>query len=163
MFRHLKIHQNLTKVMMGINDISLDLKRFLEVPRIKIENGYFELSSNVVEDLEYYYDLLIESHELYKEINKTNKTNEIVSAIKQSYETLEKLIKNPNSLPKNINKLSTDSNSITAKMGLAIPLIMQSPLSIDKIYVHGDVKLPKANGNFFESLWLGIQRFFLTF
>jgi len=159
-----KIHQNLTKVMMGINDISLDLKKISGSTTDKDrEWDILSYLPNVVEDLEYYYDLLIESHELYKEINKTNKTNEIVSAIKQSYETLEKLIKNPNSLPKNINKLSTDSNSITAKMGLAIPLITQSPLSIDKIYVHGDVKLPKANGNFFESLWLGIQRFFLTF
>ncbi len=159
-----QIYQNLNEVMIGINDISLDLKKIAGSATDK--NREWDILSylpNVVEDLKYYDRLLKESHQLYQEINKNKKTNEIVSAIKQSYETLDKLIKNPNSLPKNINKLSTDSNSITAKMGLAIPLITKSPLSIDKIYVHGDTKLPRANSNFFESIWLGIQRFFLTF
>ncbi len=159
-----KIYQNLNEVMIGINDISLDLKKLSGSTTDK--NREWDILSylpNVVEDLKYYENLLKESHELYKKINKNNNTNEIVSAIKQSYEILGKLIKNPNSLPKNINRLSTDSNSVTAKMGLAIPLIVKSPLSMDKIYIHGDTKLPRANGNFFESLWLGVQRFFLTF
>ncbi|MGI6360325.1 MAG: extracellular solute-binding protein [Acholeplasmatales bacterium] len=159
-----KIYQNLNEVMIGINDISLDLKKISGSTTDKDrEWDILSYLPNVVEDLRYYDSLLKESHRLYQEINKNKKTNEIVSAIKQSYEILDRLIKKPNSLPKNINKLSTDSNSITAKMGLAIPLITQSPLSIDKIYVHGETKLPKANSNFFESMWLGVQRFFLTF
>jgi len=159
-----KIHQNLNKVMIGVNDISLDLKKLAGSTTDK--NREWDILSylpNVVDELQYYYDLLVESERLYQEINGSTKVNETISAIKQSYETLEKLIKKPNTLPKNIDKLSTDSNSVTAKMGLVIPLIVRSPLSIDKIYVHGNTKLPRPNANAFESMWLGIKRFFLSF
>ena len=57
--------------MMGINDISLDLKKISGSTTDKDrEWDILSYLPNVVEDLEYYYDLLIESHELYKEINK---------------------------------------------------------------------------------------------
>ncbi|MGI6782537.1 MAG: extracellular solute-binding protein [Acholeplasmataceae bacterium] len=159
-----KIHRNLNKVMVGVNDISLDLKKLAGSTSDK--NREWDILSylpNVVNELQHYYDLLTESYQMYQEINDTTKINEAVSAINQSRETLKKLIEKPNTLPKNIDKLSTDSNSVTAKMGLVIPMVLRSPLSIDKIYVHGNVKLPRPNANAFESAWLGIKRFFLSF
>lgn len=160
-----KIHQNLNEVMIGVNDISLDLKKLAGSTTDK--NREWDILSylpNVVDELQHYYDLLVESERLYQEINGSTKVNETISAIRQSYETLKKLIDKPNTLPKNIDKLSTDSNSVTAKMGLVIPLVLRSPLSIDKIYIHGeDDKLPRANANFLQSFWLGIRRFFLSF
>jgi len=159
-----QIYENLHTVMTGVNDISLDIKKIsgstLDKDR---EWDILSYLPNVQNELKHYVKLLKDSHEVYSTINKTNKVNEIVSGIKQSYETLEKLANKPNDLPKNLNKLSTDSNSVTATMGLIIPMIIESPLTMDKLYVHGDVKLPRANSNFFESFWLGIRRFFLTF
>lgn len=75
--------------MIGVNDISLDLKKLAGSTTDKNREGHLSYLPNVVDELQHYYDLLVESERLYQEINGSTKVNETISAIRQSYETLK--------------------------------------------------------------------------
>lgn len=158
------IYEAITKAISGINDIALDIK--------KLSGNYYDknrewdiLASlpNVVEELTSYKKQLKEAQVDYQNIHKTKKTNEIIAALTYSISILDDFIKDPNSLPKYLDKLAVGNNSIAARLGLVLPLITESPLTMDKLYVHGDVKLPKERANFISRFFEGIKRFFLTF
>jgi ABC-type glycerol-3-phosphate transport system substrate-binding protein len=88
----------------------------------------------------------------------------ITSSLKLSYERMDKLSKEPNELPKELYTFSIGSGSILALLGNILPLITQSPLSIDHIHIHNDFdQLPPLRANIFIRIWIGIQRFFLSF
>lgn len=159
-----QINNDINRVMKGLNDLALDIK--------KLSGNYYDknrewdiLASlpNVVNELKSYKEDLNRALINYMEVHKTTKTGEVVAALKQSINVLDEFIKSPNTLPNKITKIAVDNNSITAKLGLIIPLITDSPLTLDKLYVHGDVELPQERANFFVKAWVGIKRFFLTF
>lgn len=73
---------------------------------------------------------------------------------------LNTFIKNYRNIQKNLNDFSTNISSL----GTWILNVSQQALTIDYIMVHSeDFDLPKANPNFFGSLWFGIRGFFGSF
>ncbi|MDY0276679.1 MAG: extracellular solute-binding protein [Acholeplasma sp.] len=161
----LSIYETVDYVMEKINDLGLDIKK-LTGNNID-ENRDWDLEKNIPnirEDLQSYTDLLYGVHNDLININGTDKSSEILINIKRSADTLQEFANNPNYIPKDLNKFSIGSNSVLQKLGLILPLILEQPLSVDKLYLHGNVvDLPKANANFFKNIWIGIKRFFLSF
>ena len=69
----------------------------------------------------------------------------------------------PNELIYRVDELSTSQNSINTQIANFIDIINRNNLSIDRIYVYQEgAKLPKKL-NFFQALWLSIQRFIHSF
>jgi len=67
-------------------------------------------------------------------------------------------------IPRRIETLSGTSGSALYRLGIILPLMIQSPLTIDQFYVHGDSStLPQVQAGFFLTIWVGIQRFFASF
>ena len=73
---------------------------------------------------------------------------------------LNTFIKNYRNIQKNLNDFSTNISSL----GTWILNVSQQALTIDYIMIHSeDFDLPKANPNFFGSLWFGVRGFFGSF
>ena len=73
---------------------------------------------------------------------------------------LNTFIKQYRNIQKNLNDFSTNISSL----GTWILNVSQQALTIDYIMIHSDdYKLPKANPNFFGSLWFGVRGFFGSF
>ena len=73
---------------------------------------------------------------------------------------LEKFISKPRTIPQRLNTYSTNVSSL----GTLLNDLREAPLQIDYIMIHtADVKLPRENENFFQSLWRSIYGFFASF
>ncbi len=73
---------------------------------------------------------------------------------------LEQFIEDETKIQKNLSDFSTNISSL----GTWILNVSQQALTIDYIMLHSeDYELPKANPNFFGSLWFGIRGFFGSF
>jgi len=83
--------------------------------------------------------------------------------IKIAIRNLKLLAEKPNEIPKNINLLSTSQESIASTLRSAVSLFLNSPLDVDKFYVHTDIELEKPNANFLVRFWVNIKRFFMSF
>lgn len=160
-----EIYYRINDVMREVNTIAIDIKK-LTGNQID-ENRDWDIIDYMPElsnDLNRFGDLIKQSYEEYKSISKASKDAEIGSGLKAAYGWLYDLASNPNDVPKNINRLTGTTSSVLQRLGLILPLIIDSPLTIDKIYIHGsDAWLPQANPGFFENIWYEIKRFFASF
>jgi ABC-type glycerol-3-phosphate transport system substrate-binding protein len=161
----LEIYENIKYVMDRINDLTLDIKKLtgnnLDKNR---EWDIVTFMPNIKQDLLNYAEIIKYSHDQYVLLSGNQGPTEVSSHLKLSYQWLEELAVEPNDIPKNLAKLSTGSNSVMQKLGISLPLVIQSPLSIDVFYVHGDNQtLPRATTPFFRKLFVSIQRFFASF
>lgn len=88
---------------------------------------------------------------------KSDKTGVIDSVVIQLEDFVDDELR---SIP---TRLSTFSNNISS-LGSLLSTLREYPLMLDYIEVHTpDVKLDKANENFFRGLWDGIVSFFVSF
>ena len=100
---------------------------------------------------------------LINDVSKSNpkKHNRLFQNIDNAYTKLLKLCDDPNELPHSLGLLQDSSSSITSMLSTSLHTSTFSPLSIDKIYIHGkDVKLPSPKANFFLTFFSTIQRIF---
>ncbi len=90
---------------------------------------------------------------------KVKEIGEIVN-LKLASKQLRTLAKDPDELPNRLNLFSEGSSSAAQLLGTLLQNISESPLALDRIYVHQEGKLPAPNAGFFEKLWEAIKRFF---
>ncbi|MDZ4196615.1 MAG: extracellular solute-binding protein, partial [Candidatus Izemoplasmatales bacterium] len=93
----------------------------------------------------------------------TTKLSEMQSQLRVAIRNLEFLAKEPNQIPKNIALLTTSSSSIAQTLGVIMADLLTSPVTMDRIYIHSNASLPSANASFFQTIWVNIQRFFMSF
>lgn len=111
----------------------------------------------LAERLEDVYDLINNLTPKYK---KATNATPLLIASKQ----LKRLAKNPNKIPNKLAEFNQGSGSAYQLIGVAINDISGQTIDIENIYFHGsNIKLPKANGNFFERIWFSIKSFFYSF
>ncbi len=159
------LYYDLNQVMKKLNNLVLEVNKLTGGTVDK--NRDWEITSflpNLEKDLLNYAKTIKDSYLEWQEINHSNKNTYISTALKRSYEKLEKLALEPNKIPARIGQISGNSGSLIESLGLVLPMLLNSPLSIDKVYVHSEeMKLPKANANPFSSFWVSVKRFFLSF
>ncbi len=161
----LEIYQNIDYVMKAINSLAIDIKK-LTGNNIDEDREWDIVTyiPSLQSDLAQYAEILENSYQMWQTLNHTSKSSEVAAGLKIAYEWLYDLSATPNDVPKNLDKLATGSNSIMQTLGVILPLSIESPLSIDMIYIHTvDADLPNARANFFVRLWIGIKRFVLSF
>jgi ABC-type glycerol-3-phosphate transport system substrate-binding protein len=83
--------------------------------------------------------------------------------LKLAVKQLRKLGKSPDELPNRLNLLSQGSSSVSQLLGDLLQRMMQSPLSIDRIYVYQKDKLPSTKAAFFKKIGVSVQNFFQSF
>ncbi|XFA99051.1 extracellular solute-binding protein [Candidatus Izemoplasma sp. B36] len=157
-------YYNVNQILDYINDLSLQVRK-LTGNQVD-ENRDWEIS-DYIPDIQ--NQLLQKANELdeiysyFEELTYTDKLSEILSSLKIAIRNINYLAEEPNEIPVNISLLSTSNESISAVLGNVISMMLDSPLSIDKFYIHTDVEIEKAEANFFTRTWLSIKRFFLSF
>lgn len=113
---------------------------------------------NLINELTAYHDELVDISNSIADISggKSDKTGVLDAMVRQ----LADFIKKPRTITQ---KLTSFSNNISS-LGTLLTELRELPLAIDYIVVHTpDVKLPKANENFFRKMWNSICSFFLSF
>lgn len=161
----LDIYETVSYVMTSINDLALDIKK-LTGNNIDEDREWDIVSfmPHIEDDLYRYATMLEESYKYWQDLNRTTKSSEVSAGLKLAYEWLYELSEKPNDIPKKLEKLATGSNSIMQRLGVILPLIINTPLDIDVVYIHGvDATLPRARANFFVRIWTGIKKFFYSF
>ncbi|MBN2540533.1 MAG: extracellular solute-binding protein [Bacilli bacterium] len=108
-------------------------------------------------------DQLEEIYNYIEGLTAKDRLSEAGSSLQIAIRNLRFLADAPNDIPKNMTLLSTSEQSIASTLGNALSLLTDSPLDIDKFYVHTDTKLEPATANFWLRAWVGIKRFVLSF
>lgn len=154
------------EIMNGINDLSLEVTKVAGTNKDKYRD--LKLTKYIPDVQERIYGwvdqlyALTESAMPYvdaKDPEDVAAFGYLLIAAKQ----LKTLGDEPNELIYRVAELSTSVNSINTQIANFVDLIGNNNLAIDRIYVHQeDVKLPKPL-NFFQSIWMSIQRFFYSF
>jgi ABC-type glycerol-3-phosphate transport system substrate-binding protein len=93
-----------------------------------------------------------------------NQQSDVIASLAIARRLLSTLRNDVNSIPRRIETLSGSSGSALYRLGIILPLMIQSPLTIDQFYVHGQSAiLPQVEAGFFLTIWVEIQRFFASF
>ncbi|MBU0996819.1 MAG: extracellular solute-binding protein [Firmicutes bacterium] len=157
-------YYEINDVLDYVNDLSLQIKKLtgnqIDENRDWLITDYIP---SIVADLLDARDSLQVTYDRLDQMTETTKLSEAMSSIKIAIRNLVFLADSPNDIPKNMTLLSTSSSSIASTLGTTVALLLDSPLDIDKFYVHTDVELDKPNANFFVRTWVNIKRFFLSF
>ena len=151
-------------VLKSVNQLSLDIKK-LTGNQLDEERDW-NITDNmptIVADLTAMADALEAEQNRLDAINLSDKASEGESGLKIAVRNLRFLAAKPNDIPKNITMLSTSSSSVASTIGSIISMLLYSPLDLDKFYVSAGADIPAANAGFFQSAWLAIKRFFLSF
>lgn len=161
----LSVYEDVSYVMDEVNSLDLDIKKLTgNDPSKDRDWDIDQYIPNLSLRLKTYAETLKRAYLTLQEINETTKNSQITTNIRTASETLFYFSDNPNQIPAELSKFSKGTSSVLQKLGVILPIILDQPLTMDKIYVHSqDYKLPKANANFFANLWVGIKRFFMSF
>lgn len=159
-----KAYYEIDQILDYINSLSLKIKK-LTGNQLDEDRDWkiTDFLPDIVSNLSDAADQLEAIQSGFANLSETSKLSEMESLLKIAIRNLRFLAKEPNDIPKNISLLSTSSNSIASTLGNVIGLILNSPLDIDKFYLHTEIELPKANANFIVRFWVSIKRFFLSF
>lgn len=122
-----------------------------------------EFLPNIDQELVAMASRLEDHFQTLQTMHQSNRLSEVQSQLRIAIRNLRFLATNPNQIPKHIALLSSSPSSIAQTLGWIISDLSVSPLAMDKFYVHNTLDLPKANASFFATLWVSIQRFFLSF
>lgn len=100
----------------------------------------------------------------YNSITGFNKTTQLSQDLNSAITKLNKILKNIDALPRRLTLLSEGSSCAAQLVAGQIDSVLTQGLIVDSIFIHsGNSKLPNPKPNTLKSLWVGIQRFFLSF
>lgn len=89
----------------------------------------------------------------------SDKDNTLCQYVENARRKIKAIADKPNNLPHELANLTTGTSSASTLLSNSLHTSTFSPISIDRIYVHGaDAKLPKAGSNFFLTYFSAVQR-----
>lgn len=154
----------INEVLDFVNALSLKIKKL--TGNQLDEDRDWEITDflpEIVSDLNDCATILQANQAYLGQLSQTLKLSEAESSLKIAIRNLRFLADDPNDIPKNMTLLSTSSSSIASTLGNTLALLLNSPLDIDKFYLHTEVELDKPNANFFVRAWVSVKRFVLSF
>ncbi|XMB72298.1 extracellular solute-binding protein [Mycoplasmatota bacterium WC30] len=161
---YMEPYYEINKILDYVNDLSLEIKKLTgnQVDEFR-DWEITEYIPDIADDLIAAADKLQTIFEYLNSLTEKSSLSETASSLKIAIRNLRFLAEEPNEIPKNMSLLSTSTQSIASTLGNTISMLLNSPLDIDKFYIHTDVEIEKANANFFIRAWVGIKRFFISF
>lgn len=140
-------------------------KSYLEILKLTGSNpdqyrdyGFSRVMPDTIENM------IIESINLYEIIEYLESMNGIKSQHSATLEQIAILLEKMGTDEDEIAKNLTNLKNHIGTLGTWVSTVSSQPLEIDYILVQGaSAELPKANANFFESLWYELKMFFGSF
>lgn len=161
-----KIYFEMSKIISEINALYMEIIKLTggTVDKDKIwAIDNFIKNPSATERLNNWKERLEGLLEDTNEISKSyeDKQNRLYQNLNNAYDKLCDLAEEPNKLPHKLNILSEGSSSIANMLSDSLHTATFSPLSLDKIYIHGsDAKLPNPKANGFLTFFATVQRVF---
>ena len=163
MFRH--DYQSIQTLMNEINDLTLAIKKI--TGNTIDPNREWDLKTylpTIEATLDGFINTIEEVDSHWIATMQANRQSDVIASLSIAKRLLVTLRHDIDAIPRRIGTLSGTSGSVLYRLGIILPLIIQSPLTIDEFYVHGqDANLPLVKAGFFLTIWVGIQRFFASF
>ncbi|WP_163215832.1 extracellular solute-binding protein [Clostridium thermarum] len=156
------IVEELETIMTGINDAGIDIKRL---------TGGKE-DTNRTWDVEQYMPDIVQRlegwagqlEELYEKLEKIGGEEPSYAVnLKVSAKNLRDIASEPKKIPSQLNKLSEGTGSVAQLIADLNLALRQQPLSLDRIYIIGDEKLPAASAGLVRNLLEHSKRFIASF
>jgi ABC-type glycerol-3-phosphate transport system substrate-binding protein len=160
-----RMYAELRQLMEALNELSLAVKKI--TGNTIDPNREWDLRTfmpNLEADLSLAMEKLVIMRETWMDLNQANQQSDVIASLNIAYRLLAALRTDVNLVPRRLSTLSGASGSVLYRLGIVLPLIIQSPLTIDQFYVHGQsVTLPRANATFLRVTWIAVRRFFASF
>lgn len=152
-------------LMNDINSLSLAIKKI--TGNTIDPNRDWDLKTylpSIEEDLDEFMVTLDQVSDHWITTMDANQQSDVIASLLIARRLLLTLRNDVDSIPRRLETLSGASGSALYRLGIILPLMIQSPLTIDQFYVHGQTAvLPQVQAGFFLTVWVGIQRFFASF
>ena len=102
--------------------------------------------------------------ETYRKIAGFSNTTMLSQDLASAIQKLEKILDDMEELPRRLTLLSEGSSCAAQLVAGQMDSVLTQGLVVDSFYIYSNEEdLPKATGNFFKSLWVEVQRFFISF
>ncbi len=155
------------QLMQILNDID-DLAREVNVITGGLTDRYrdYKLETyipGIKEELIRLRDEIISTQEQLSVIYNTD-DEAIISELDVAIKYMNQFIEDPDEIPPFKSRFNLGDSSIYGRINIILPTLIDNPLQLDSIYIHGsDVKLPNPSVNFFVKSFEGIRAFFYSF
>lgn len=159
------ISEKLSSITSEMNEMGLDITKYTNGNTSKgidwdIEENFPDMKPKIqkwVTEL----NLVIDT---YRKISGFNKTTTLSQDLGTAVQKLEKIIADIEELPRRLSLLSEGSSCAAQLVAGQMDSVLTQGLVVDSFYIYSNEEdLPKPTGNFIRSLWVGIQRFFISF
>ncbi|MFE7063194.1 extracellular solute-binding protein [Sutcliffiella sp. NPDC057660] len=151
------------QVMQGIEELSLSIKQLTGNSQDRSRGWRItEYLPDIEDRLLNWATALDKESEYLLELSEGQEAVEVVS-LNIASERLRTLAESPDEIPSRLTQLSEGSSSVAQILGNAILDLKKQPLFMDRIYIHGDEKLPKAELGFFAKTKESVLKFFHSF
>ncbi|MEZ0537590.1 extracellular solute-binding protein [Caldicellulosiruptoraceae bacterium PP1] len=120
-----------------------------------------EYMPNIVSDLNKWADLLDNQYRFLRTMTDSAKSPFLLD-LKISSDQLRRIATEPEKIPYKLDELSEGSSSVAQRLGDLINKLKEQPMSIDRIYVFKNTKLPKQKSTFALSVYEEIARLYYS-
>ena len=158
-------YQSIQTLMNDINELTLAIKKI--TGNTIDPNREWDLQTylpTIETTLDSFIETIDRVNTHWTSTMQANQQSDVIASLSIAKRLLVTLRNDIDAIPRRIATLSGASGSVLYRLGIILPLLIQSPLTIDEFYLHGDqATLPQVQAGFFLNIWVGIQRFFASF
>lgn len=158
------IIETIDAMMTSITNLAIEIKKLTGGQKdINRDWDLITFLPDIEKTLNEWASKLEEAYRYGHTINQRNKQAPELLNLLLAANNLRDLAKKPNQIPNNMSKLNEGTTSASQYLGDLMLRITRQSLGLEKIYIHGDTKLPNPNANFFVRFYTSVRRFFLSF
>ena len=157
------IYYQIQSKMEEINTLGSSLQKL--TAGVTDENRTWDMEEYMPGTVETLLQYAKDIKEIYENLKKLSNDNEAsyASSLLYAAESLEKLADEPEQIPNRTNLLSIGDSSASKYLGLVMSNLTSLPITIDRIYLFNNTKLPKASVSILRSLSEGTKSFISSF
>ncbi|MBO1004835.1 extracellular solute-binding protein [Pseudogracilibacillus auburnensis] len=145
-------------VMGEVNEISLEIKQATgNIADRNRDWNIIEQIPNISDRLNELAENLAEQYNYLKELS--GRDPDQARNLMMAAEQLKSLAEDPNSIPFRYKQLSEGAGSVLQMLGDLLIELPKQPLQLDKVYIYGNEKLPRAEA----TIWAKASANFLSF
>ncbi|QVK18401.1 extracellular solute-binding protein [Mycoplasmatota bacterium] len=158
-------YKSLQQISEEINDLTLKIRKITGNQNDPYREWDLEkYIPNIKDILSDWENEIAETIQSIKRMNPQEKSNYEIKNLQSALRKIKELKSDVDKIPNKMTLLSEGSNSIAQTLTLVSNYIIDQPISIDKIYIHGSkAELPKAKHNFLYNTYLKYEGIIATF
>ncbi len=158
------VYHQLIQVLSDIDDLAREVNVITGGLTDRYRNYKLEIYiPGIKNELIRIRDEIISAQNQLSDIYNTN-DEAIISELDVSIKYMNQFIDDPDEIPPFKSRFNLGDASIYGRINVILPALIDNPLQLDSIYIHGnDVSLPNPSVNFFIKSWEGVRAFFYSF